>query len=289
MQLSFIAFESLGFILFIICFFHASKRGKIYITELAAAAVYGVLLEILTIIQLGAYAYGSFFFKIYNTPVAIGLGWAAIIYTAMVTADRLGVTQKVRPFIAALLALNIDLSMDAIAIREGFWNWGVVEPRVWFGVPLGNFFAWFVVTFSFSYFIYRFRKNQKLRKIYPLLAVVLSIIILLILDDIWHFTLTQSLRTLILFGMLFVSIVYVLINKGSLKTDNGLDWKILLTPFAIHLFFLTLLLTGEYYMSVLAFISFSMLIVGLYVHLLPSSDILRKCLNLSVGGKKIKQ
>src|SRR6266704_834612 len=47
-----------------------------------------------------------------------------------------------------LLALTIDLSMDAIAIRLGFWTWRQAGP--WFGVPLGNFYAWFIVVFGFS-------------------------------------------------------------------------------------------------------------------------------------------
>lgn len=291
MEMSFIAFESMWFLLFVVCFYHAFRRGRVYVVELITAVIYGIILEILTMIQLQAYTYGDFFFEIYNAPIAIGLGWAVIIYTAMATADRLDATQKIRPFIVALLALNIDFSMDAIAIREGFWNWGTGGPggpNVWFGVPLGNFFAWFVVTFSFSYFIYHFRKNQKLQKIYPFLAMILSIAVLMVLDSIWVFNLTQPLRVFILVSMIFLSLGYVFLNKSFLKTDNKFDWKILLIPFTIHLFFLTLLLTREYYMPVLAFISFSMLIIGLYMHLLSSSDILKRYINLSTGKRKIE-
>ncbi|HWQ19471.1 MAG TPA: hypothetical protein VN455_06795, partial [Methanotrichaceae archaeon] len=50
-----------------------------------------------------------------------------------------------------LLALNIDLSMDAVAIRLGMWDWGNGFDYQYFGVPYNNFWAWFWVVFSFSF------------------------------------------------------------------------------------------------------------------------------------------
>ena len=50
-----------------------------------------------------------------------------------------------------LLALSIDLSMDAIAIRLGMWDWGDGFDYQYFGVPYNNFWAWFWVVFSFSF------------------------------------------------------------------------------------------------------------------------------------------
>jgi hypothetical protein len=47
--------------------------------------------------------------------------------------------------------LQIDLALDAVAIRLGLWDWG--QPLDWefFGVPYANFWAWFWVVFSFSF------------------------------------------------------------------------------------------------------------------------------------------
>jgi hypothetical protein len=260
-------------VLFIICFLHALKRRKSYVTEFAVAVVYGVLLEILTMLQLKSYTYGDFLVKIYNAPLAIGIGWALIIYTAMATVDRLKVKCKVRPFVAALLALNIDLSMDAVAIREGFWHWE--EHGLWFGVPLGNFFAWFIVVFSFTYFIYRFRKVQTLRNFYPILSMGLSLIVLLVLDDIWTFYLTQPERIFILPSMLLLSTGYAFFNKGRIEKSNKFDWAVILVPSVFHMFFLALLLVREYRMVALILISSLMLMTGLYVHLLPSQKSLK--------------
>jgi hypothetical protein len=40
--------------------------------------------------------------------------------------------------------------MDAIAIRLGFWHWGIGINQQYFGVPYGNFWAWFWMVFFFS-------------------------------------------------------------------------------------------------------------------------------------------
>jgi hypothetical protein len=48
------------------------------------------------------------------------------------------------------MAINLDLSMDAIAIRLGMWDWGDGLDYQYFGVPYNNFWAWFWVVFSFS-------------------------------------------------------------------------------------------------------------------------------------------
>lgn len=48
------------------------------------------------------------------------MDWALIIYTAMITSDKLSRGGKlVRSFIDAFLVLNIDFGIDAIAIRLG--------------------------------------------------------------------------------------------------------------------------------------------------------------------------
>jgi hypothetical protein len=49
-----------------------------------------------------------------------------------------------------MLALNIDLALDAVAIRLGFWDWGQGLQFQYFGVPYANFWAWFWVIFSSS-------------------------------------------------------------------------------------------------------------------------------------------
>jgi hypothetical protein len=77
----------------------------------------------------------------------------------------------------ALLALNIDLSLDAVAIRFGFWNWGPGLNFQYFGVPYANFWAWFWVIFFFSlgYHLFARRRDWIGVWISPLSALVVGL------------------------------------------------------------------------------------------------------------------
>lgn len=130
------------------CFRHAWRAGWPHVASLLAGMSYGVLLEYAAIQTFHAYRYGQFLVMIGGVPLCIGLSWGTIIYTAMATSDQFGLPWYLRPIVDAMLALLIDLGMDAIAIRLGFWTWGAAGP--WFGVPLGNFYAWFLVVSGFS-------------------------------------------------------------------------------------------------------------------------------------------
>ena len=280
MNESFIFLEISITVLFILCVLHSIKRGKNYLFELIIISIYGLLLEIIGVALVQSYIYGDFLVKILDAPVAVALGWGVIIYTSMATAERLGSVQKIRPFLVALLVVNIDLSMDAIAIREGFWAWGG-SNGFWFNVPASNFICWFVAAFSFSYFIYYFRKNQKLKTFYPILCLILSLITLIIVEIIMIYWLLPAIRNpfytfVLVVYILDLSLIYVIMKKGQLKKDNELDWIVISIPTGFHLFFLVLLLVRDYKTPELIIVSVSMTIIGLYAHLLPSISALRK-------------
>jgi hypothetical protein len=65
-------------------------------------------------------------------------------------SDKTSLPEWARPVLDGLMGLNMDLSMDAIAIRLGMWDWGKRFDYQYFGVPYNNFWAWFWVVFSFS-------------------------------------------------------------------------------------------------------------------------------------------
>lgn len=271
---SFIFLEICITVLFILCVFHSLKRGKNYLLELIIITFYGFLLEIFGLTISSSYSYGDFTVKPLGSPIAVALGWGVIIYVSMATVDRFEVVKKVRPFLVTLLALNVDLSMEAIAHREGFWTWAGTNG-FWFGIPASNFMAWFVVVFSYSYFIYYFRKNQKLKIFYPILCLFLSLITLIIVEIFMIFYITSNINNafysfLLVAILIIISFVYFMLNKGQLKKDNELDWIVISASTGFHLFFLALLLISDYKTPELIFVSVTMLIVGFYVHFLPS-------------------
>lgn len=119
--------------------------------QVMAGVLFGILLEWATIQQLHAYRYGRFAIMIAGeVPLAIGVGWGVIIYASRLYADSTTLPRWAKPILAALLALNIDLSMDAIAIRLGMWDWGQGLAFQYFGVPWANFWAWFWVVSTFT-------------------------------------------------------------------------------------------------------------------------------------------
>ncbi len=154
MTLTKIIFELLAYACLGLCVWHAWGLGllrRARLLELGMGVAYGVTLEALTIAQFHAYRYGQFLVMLRDVPLCIGVDWGVILYTAMSFADGTRLPRWAAPALAALLGLTIDFSMDAVAIRQDMWHWNVIGLMdQWYGVPWGNFFAWFIVLCSAS-------------------------------------------------------------------------------------------------------------------------------------------
>ena len=125
--------------------------GRQRLIELLSAVPFGLLLEQGDISIFGSYAYNQgFFIKLGSVPVAIALAWAMIITSSMFMSDRLHIPVRVAPFADAVFAILLDLSLDAIAIRQGLWHWNIPLNAGFFGVPAGNYYGWLFVAFGFS-------------------------------------------------------------------------------------------------------------------------------------------
>lgn len=146
----FLVFELVVLLTFVLCLRHAVRAGIAAVLQLGAGILFGVLLEIATIRQLDAYQYGQFTVMILDVPLAIGVAWGNMIYSVRWFTNATSLPEWARPVLDALLVLNIDLAIDAIAIRLGMWDWGHGLEWQYFGVPYANFWAWFWVVFSFS-------------------------------------------------------------------------------------------------------------------------------------------
>lgn len=146
----YLLFEIIIYIQFALCLSHALKHGTRNLLKLGFGILFGVMLELATIRQLNAYEYGQFLLMVLDVPLCIGVAWSCIIYSAMEFSDASNMPYWLRPVLDGLLGLNIDLALDAVAIRFGFWDWGQGLEFQYFGVPFANFWAWFWVVFSFS-------------------------------------------------------------------------------------------------------------------------------------------
>lgn len=276
---AFIVFEILTISLFLACLWHASRQSKPKVLEIIFALVFGVFLEWMTIQQLDAYYYGDFYLMLDGAPICIGLGWAVIIYSGMEFVRYLEMPDFSRPFLVGLLALNLDLAMDAVAIRLGFWHWVIDLNEQWFGVPWGNFWAWFIVVVSYSAFIYWFRHklNQKemvwLKWTYPLISFLGAALALAITNYVfvYVFSSTELVSALSMSLIILSGAVVLYVVKPRFVPKPHFDKTIFLVPFTFHLFFTFFgFATGIYsQLPILAVIGLSMFAVGLGIHLLP--------------------
>ena len=174
----FLSLELLVLVLFGLCLRHAWRQGWLKVWELLAGVIYGLLLERATIQQLQAYEYGQFLFMVGELPLAVGVAWGTIIYSVRLFSDASSLPLWLRPVLDGLLALNIDLAMDAVAIRLGMWDWGMGFRSQYFGVPYANFWAWFWVVFSFSFGIrlLSYRAGRLRRWLAPLGAIFIGMV-----------------------------------------------------------------------------------------------------------------
>ncbi len=144
-----IEIASLG--LFGWCWWDLRRGGQAEHLELLVAVAYGVVLELMDMWVFGTYHYGpGTWWWVGHVPLYIPLLWATIIHSSMALTDRAGLPPWARPFLDGLLAVLIDLAIDAIAIRLGLWSWGIPLDQGWFGVPAGNLCAWMWVAVWYS-------------------------------------------------------------------------------------------------------------------------------------------
>ncbi len=173
----FLLFELIIYIQLLLCFLHAWKQGMANILRLLAGILFGMTLELATIRQLSAYEYGQFLIMVLDVPLCIGVAWGCIIYSVMEFSNASSLPYWARPILDGLLALNIDLALDAVAIRLGFWDWGQGFQHQYFGVPYANFWAWFwvVCSFSLGYRLLAHREDWIVTWLSPVMALIIGI------------------------------------------------------------------------------------------------------------------
>ncbi len=239
--------------LFILGLLESKKKGTGRLLEFVMIFFYGLLLEELDMRIFKSYHYSAdFFLTVGQVPIAIALLWAVILASSMAISDALGLPTRLRPFADALLAVWIDLSLDAIAIRAGFWTWSIPMNEGWFGVPGGNLYAWMWVAFFYSAWargarsLIRKGKSQWTYLGVPFLAYLGLFVAMTALGSIGTRLglVTQSQRLFIFWTQFLIFFLIVLSGWKSraLTTEkvSGI-WK--WSRFALHFYFLALFFT----------------------------------------------
>ncbi len=303
-DLYFYIFE-FGAIFAILAIFIKERKNKNLIETLILAILYGVILEVLNVYMSGTYSYGEeFLLQIYDVPLAIGLGWAVIYYISYKSAQNYNLKWWQAPFFMSLFALSIDLVIDIVAIRLGFWHWLIPFNQEWFGVPYDNLFGWMAVIWTFAFFINFSEQNffsAKLLKIvkystvliapfalafqiisYTILAAVASgkftfseVVNLYNQYDYSYayYPEVQIAKAYILFSLVILLILYL--TKELYKNRNKIIAEVNFLPFLIliflHLFFFVSVFTKEIYkqLPIAVFISVFIFTFHFLLHSFP--------------------
>lgn len=274
--------SAVAIVVFILCFLQAQEENHLllYIT----ASIYGIILEKAAIIALQIYTYPAdeFFLSFFGIPMSIGLAWAAIIYAGYITAIKLGLDTQFVPVFTALYVLHVDIAIDAIAIRIPFWSW--VIPGAWFGVPLINFLAWYLVALLFTgtYIVLKDRISH------PLLLggslIFVSTTLLLLLLELWQFITADLLyrQIAILGAIIGFSLLHLIYFARIDPPESGVYlWKPFFAILSIHLFYLSVLFIYQFYQEIpaLLVISLSMIVLSVVVHFLPDAISIKRRLS----------
>jgi len=265
----FILFELIIYIQFALCLHHAWKHGTANIVRLFAGILFGVSLELASIRQMHAYVYGQFVIMILDVPLCIGVAWSCILYSVMEFSDASSLPYWIRPVLDGLLALNIDLALDAVAIRFGFWDWGRGLEMQYFGVPYANFWAWFWVIFFFSlgYRIFARRTDWVRTWIAPLLGYVIGLAGVLGTNALIVFGVPTDYRNAVIFTELSLALVVVLALRPRfyLKPVPSL---VLWVPFLTHAYILVAGLISGTILNppFLLWMGIAMFVIAFYLH-----------------------
>lgn len=121
-----------------------------------------------TIFEYIGLKYGTFFggnyvyespITLFTVPVDVILYWTIFIYTGYsITNSFLYWLRQRQPsfrvkhvllllleiFLDGIILVSLDLFMDPLMVKSGAWTW--IQKGDYFGIPIGNFIGWFIVT-----------------------------------------------------------------------------------------------------------------------------------------------
>ena len=144
---------------------------------------FGFFIEVLGVntgVIFGEYTYGKVLgWKLWDTPLMIGVNWAMLVYSVGVSVNWL--IQKAKWWwkaaLGASMMLLLDFLIEPVAIHYGFWTWEAVD------VPLQNYVSWWLISYGLLAF-FHFSDQKTTNKVATGLLVLQFVFFALLLMTI---------------------------------------------------------------------------------------------------------
>lgn len=247
-------------VLFVMCIIHALRQenGTRKLLELLAFVLYAAIFENIGVFTK-VYDYNLFrIMMIGKVPLEVLMIEAVIFYVALRFAEYLKIPKWGIPFVVGVLASIQDMTVDPSAVFDlhklggvmsGQWNWTFRYDGTFFGIPFFNFSGWmylmvfFVASIELGAWIYNKKKNETFGVIYPFLAIIPALFMLVSVSRFvlfcWPFFPIYTRGPEIV--MLVINyLVGLFILLRYMKIERPLDLKkdaiVFFFPIVLHLF-----------------------------------------------------
>lgn len=206
--------------MFALCLRHAIQERGGSVWKLAAGIIFGLALELFSIWQYQGYSYGEFTLMILNVPLVIGVAWGNQLYAIRLYSDTTDLPARAKPVLDALLIILLDLIVDPMAIRLGFWRWrGLALDDQFFGVPFGNLLGFFclMVAYSGTLRLVRNRESWKWRLVGPALAILSGLMTLIVTGPLIGLAPVQRLVPAVTVTTLLGASGYIILKRPQFE------------------------------------------------------------------------
>jgi uncharacterized membrane protein len=135
---------------FFLFWFHSPRNLKslLIFGSIFLAGFLSELTGVNTHLIFGSYSYGNTLgFKIFQTPLLIGLNWLILIYCIFLITDNLN-KKWYFPFMGSAVMVIYDIIMEPVAIRIGMWDWDGGQ------IPVKNYISWYLISLGLFFFLY---------------------------------------------------------------------------------------------------------------------------------------
>ena len=145
--------------LVIILWFHPKWTKQTFLF-LGITYLVGYFIEVVGVntgVIFGDYTYGAVLgWKIWNTPLMIGVNWVLLIYASGMTINWWFPkwNRFTRPFASAALMVLLDMLIEPVAIHYDFWTWATEN------VPLQNYISWYLISLVLLFLFHQIHQNQ---------------------------------------------------------------------------------------------------------------------------------